>query len=348
MSSLFRTTTVVAAVGVFLLAGLAGEAQEATPTPPELKPLKRFVGSWEHQVVSKPAAWTPEETTMTLTSEGEWILNGRVLQAKAEWSPTSQGRSGTKEALVLMTYDPEKKEYRQWHFGSSGSMPRGENLGHWDEASKTFTWKGTLLHGITSTEVHRFTDDETHNWTLVFKDRNGDVWFDLEAKAKRKALVTHSDAQQQGGEAPPPEMKLLQQMVGTWQESNVSRVAERTPVETRTKTTLKVVPILGGHFVRCEVFDDDGKAIAMMIRTFDAEQQACRQWMFHPGSCGVESRGQWDEATNTLTLTDEGQRITGTATIRFSDKDTIQWSFISRDRRGKVYFDAIGKSVRQR
>jgi hypothetical protein len=143
-------------------------------------------------------------------------------------------------------------------------------------------------------------------------------------------------------------MKLLQQMVGTWQESNVSRVAERTPVETRTKTTLKVAPILGGHFIRCEVFGDDGKAIAMMIRTFDAEQQAFRQWMFHPGSCGVESKGQWDEATNTVTLTDEGQRITNVTTIRFSDKDTMQWSHISRNGQGKVYLNIEGKSVRQR
>ena len=61
-----------------------------------------------------------------------------------------------------------------------------------------------------------------------------------------------------------------------------------------------------------------------------------------------EARGQWDEATNTLTLTDEGQRITSTATLRFSDKDTMQWIFISRDRQGKVYFDTVGKSVRQR
>ena len=62
---------------------------------------------------------------------------------------------------------------------------------------------------------------------------------------------------------------------------------------------------------------------AVMLRTFDAEQRTFRQWTFHPGSCGIESRGQWDEATNTLTLTDEKQRITSTATIRFSDKDTM-------------------------
>ena len=344
MKGLFNPTTVIAVVGVFLLSGLLIEAQEVTPNPqvPELKPLQRFIGSWEQQMVSKPAEWTPEKTTMTLTSKGEWILDGRVLQAKAEWSP-----SGTK-ALALMAYDAENKEYRQWYFDSDGGMSRGENRGKWDEAAKTFTWKGTLPNGVTSTQTHRFIDNDTQEWTLVFKDSTGKVLLNMEAQAKRKASVTHSDAQRQGAKAPPPEMKLLQQMVGTWQETNVSRVAEWTPKETRGKSTSKVASILGGHFVRCEVFDDNGKAVAMMIRTFDAEQQAYRQWTFHPGSCGVESRGPWDEATNTLTLTDEGQIITSISTIWFSDKDTMQWSYVSRDPQGKVYLHIEGRSVRQR
>jgi hypothetical protein len=342
MRSVVNTTTVVTAVGVFLISGSPGQAQEATPISPELKPLQRFIGSWDQQVVSKPTIWTPKETTAKCPVTVNWILRGRMIEHRCAWSP------GNTQGLCLMAYDAVNGQYRQWYFDSSGSIPHGENRGKWDEAAKTFTWKGASDNAITSTQTHRFFDSDTQEWTLVFKDRTGKVLLDMEAKAKRKPLVTSSDSQGQGAKAPPPEMKLLRQMIGTWKESNVSRVAEWTPEETRGQSTLKVVPILGGHFVRCEVFDDDGKAIAMMIRTFDAEQQACRQWMFHPGSCGVEARGQWDDATNTLTLTDEGQRITSVATMWFSDKDTMQWSFISRDRQGKVYFDAIGKSVRQR
>ena len=70
MRSLVTTTIVATAVGVFLLSSLPGEAQETRPDPqvPELKPLQRFVGSWEQQVVSKPAEWTPERTTMIITT----------------------------------------------------------------------------------------------------------------------------------------------------------------------------------------------------------------------------------------------------------------------------------------
>jgi len=328
-------------VGVFLLSGLPGEAQEATPDPqsPELKVLDRFVGSWELDFVVNMGTGN---TKMKADVTTNWILLGRVIQHKFVWSP------GDKHGLGFFTYDAEEKAYREWYFDSTGSVPRDVHRGQWDEAAKTLTWKGSSSNGITRTMVNRFIDNDTYEWSLVDKDRSGKVVFENEATAKRKTSVTSSDSHGQGTNPPPPEMKPLQQMVGTWREAHVSKVAEWTPEESRMTSILKVSPILGGHFVRCEVTDDDGKALAMMIRTFDTEQQAYREWMFPPGRFGGESRGQWDEATNTLTLANKRQGITGVTTIRFSDKDTMQWGVNLRDRQGKVYYDALGKSVRQR
>ena len=52
------TTTAVAAVSVFLLSGLRGEAQEATTIQQssELKVLQQFIGSWEQQVAETCAS----------------------------------------------------------------------------------------------------------------------------------------------------------------------------------------------------------------------------------------------------------------------------------------------------
>ena len=73
MRSLVKTTIVAAAVSVFLALGLPIEAQEATTIQqsPELKVLQQFIGSWEQQIVAKPAEWTPEKTTMGLTTKVE-------------------------------------------------------------------------------------------------------------------------------------------------------------------------------------------------------------------------------------------------------------------------------------
>ena len=205
------------------------EALQAKPTSPELQPLHNFIGSWEQQVVAKPAEWTPDKTVATCPVTVNWILGGRMIEHRCIWSP------GNIHGLCLMAYDAEKGEYRQWYFDSNREMPRGENRGSWDEATKTFTWKGHAPNGITTAQSHRFIDNDTQEWSLVFKDSSGKVCLDTEAKAKQKSSVTISDPQGRGAKAPPPEMKLLEQCVGTWREANVSKVAEWTPKETRGK-----------------------------------------------------------------------------------------------------------------
>jgi len=131
-------------------------------------------------MVSKPAEWTPEKTITTGTGKVEWILRGRMIQDKGVLSPDNL------HCLTLKTYDSENKVYEQWWFDSNGNIPRDENRGKWDEATQTFTWKGSLPNGITSTRTDRFIDEDTLESTVVFKDRTGKVLLDMEAEAKRK------------------------------------------------------------------------------------------------------------------------------------------------------------------
>jgi hypothetical protein len=176
MRSLINT---IAAAGVVLFSGLAGNAQEVKPTSPELQPLHRFVGSWEIQMVSKPAEWTPEKKTTTCTTKMEWTLGGRMIETRCVWTPDNI------HGLALIAYDAVNKEYRQWYFDSTGLIQRGENRGNWDEPTKTFTWKTTSDHGIVS-QSHRFIDKDTFEWIFVFKDAAGKVCLDMEGTAKRK------------------------------------------------------------------------------------------------------------------------------------------------------------------
>ena len=143
-------------------------------------------------------------------------------------------------------------------------------------------------------------------------------------------------------------MKVLQRMAGKWHEEGVTRIAEGRPAETRITYTSKFSSILGGHFLLQRASDKDGKVVIVTVRTFDPEQQEYRQWLFDSNGSASELSGQWNDAKNTLTLTDEGESITGVGTIHFLDDETMEWEFVSKDAQGKVYLHVEGKSTRQK
>jgi hypothetical protein len=156
-------------------------SQEAiTPEQsPEFEVLQRFIGSWQWQVTSRPAG-ASEKTTMALATECEWALRGRMIKHEYDWSPANAN------GLGLVTYDAEKQAYRDWYFGSSGPLPQGENWGKWDESTQTLSWKGTVPNGTSTTQVCRFTDNDTIEWRLLSEDRSGEDLLEMEGTAKRK------------------------------------------------------------------------------------------------------------------------------------------------------------------
>ena len=160
-------------------------------------------------------------------------------------------------------------------------------------------------------------------------------------------LLATSDVRGQESKTPPPEMKILQKIVGAWQDDSTSKVAEWTPEETRAKTTSKANRTLGGRFVLSRVCDSEGKLSSIHLFTYDEEQQVYRQWFFDSNGATVESTGKWDESNSTLSFTNEKQGITGVFSIHFVGEDTMQWSVVSKDQQGKVYLDIHGKTTRQ-
>jgi len=160
-------------------------------------------------------------------------------------------------------------------------------------------------------------------------------------------LLATSGVRGQETKTPPPEMKVFHKMVGAWQSEATSKVAEWTPEETHTKGTSKNDLILEGHFLLSRNFDSQGKLSDIHLFTYDKEQQAYRQWFFNSNGSTLESTGKWDEGSSTLTLTNETRAITGVFSMHFVDKDSAQWSVVSKDQQGKLYLDLHGKTTRQ-
>lgn len=83
------------------------------------------------------------------------------------------------------------------------------------------------------------------------------------------ALLMHANARGQEGVAPPPEMKALERLLGTWKVENIGKV----PEETRSTTIAKRELVLGGRFVQ-EIgdFDAKGKPKYMCMYTYDPDK----------------------------------------------------------------------------
>ena len=161
------------------------------------------------------------------------------------------------------------------------------------------------------------------------------------------AVLMHADVRGQESNVPPPEMKVLERLVGTWEVETIVKVPEETGSD---KLVVKRELVLGGRFVQeMGGSDDKGKPNFMGMYTYDSNRKTYRRWFFLSGGFYTEGTGTWDESRQTLTFTNRlPGGITGTLTLRFSDETTFSHSIIARDASGEISYHQEGKSVRQK
>jgi len=155
-------------------------------------------------------------------------------------------------------------------------------------------------------------------------------------------LSTDLRGQESGG--PPPEMKALERLLGTWKVENIGKVPEKTHSTGIAKREL----VLGGRFVQETGFDDKGKTAYMCMHTYDSNRRTYRWWFFYPAGFS-EHTGTWDESSQTFTfISRPGGGAMGVTTLQFLDETTLDFSMVLKDAGGKVVFHMVAKAVRQK
>lgn len=153
-----------------------------------------------------------------------------------------------------------------------------------------------------------------------------------------------------GDERPPkpPELKVLERFVGTWDCETVMKPAVWTPKEVREKTVEVNELVMDGWYLQGSSRTQGGKFQAHLMNTYDPDQKKFRTWKFTPGGRCEELIGQWNEATSTLTITsDLGNGITSRADFHLIDKDHREYDVVAKDGDGKLYLDIHGTVTRQ-
>jgi hypothetical protein len=150
---------------------------DGPPMPPELKVLEKFVGTWDCEIVTKPAVWTPKEERQRAVEVNEMALDGWFLHG------CSKTQDGKTLAVLMNTYDPAKKEYRTWRFVGKGCE---ELIGQWDESTSTMTITTDHGYGITTKAAFHVIDQDHREYRIAAKDGDGKVYLDIQATVTRR------------------------------------------------------------------------------------------------------------------------------------------------------------------
>ena len=147
-----------------------------------------------------------------------------------------------------------------------------------------------------------------------------------------------------------PELKVLNRMIGTWDEVMTNKATEWTPKAERSTSVTKRTWALGGRFLRGDGVWQPAKAEFINLVTYDSATKEYRNWYFSAGVFprGI-NRGTWDEKGKTLTwmATDEfGNKSVGKT--KFIDDDTFEWTVVTSDPQGKVVLDLQAKNTRRK
>lgn len=140
--------------------------------------LDRLVGTWDVEMSSKARPGQKLKAEIT----GRKILGGRYIEIRDRQVPTGD------ENYTLITYDAEKKAYRQWHYSSRWGHTEG--TGAWDEATKTLSWTGqggTTKTPVNTSLVWKLGTSGNTEFKNSVRDRKDKVLEDLEGTQTRRS-----------------------------------------------------------------------------------------------------------------------------------------------------------------
>jgi hypothetical protein len=150
---------------------------------------------------------------------------------------------------------------------------------------------------------------------------------------------------------PPPELRVLEDTLGIWDEVMTNKPTEWLPKAERSTSITRKTWALGGQLIRMEGVWNPAKTEFLSLATYDPIAKVYRTWYFD--SAGGMPRGSvqgtWDAKTRTMTWTgtDEGGNKSVGKT-RIVDKDTHEWTVVTTNPNGKVVLDLSAKNTRRK
>jgi hypothetical protein len=323
------------------------EIKELPPnvtSPPRLpdtaeQVLPALAGNWKGEFTQRIYAGKPAEKKFTAISVNDWIVGNTWLRQRVHMENGGY--------LSLTSFDANSQSFRDWFFHASGLI-FGPSAGRWDPATRSITWTSLPQNGILMLNTWRFVDADTVSWEAMIRDKEGQTIFQMDARLQRSAETPTIDETTTAGPL-PPEMAVLERLVGEWETSGIVKNA-KNPDGRKADWRSSVRSILGGRVIATHrtgsTSDDDDESIS--LATFDTFSKAYGRWSFRPNGNVLEYGGLWDEANQMLKwhwAGKDGSQTSNTWNLR--DPNRYDWQVLTKDALGKTTFEVQATSVRQ-
>lgn len=331
------TTRLLPSACLLLFVTCAASAQEQAAAPKN-EVLQRFVGVWDLKSTLKPSKWNPDGGEFTGKESTVWALKNRIIMIRDVSAP--DGRKG----LFISTHDAPRDAYPFWCFDSNGLMGTQWQLKWNAEANAAVGRSIDCPPAWTTGGRNHFPDANTNLVNFWMRDENGALLMETNGRkdrlpADREAAIVAAWKKHEPPADLPAELKVLDRMIGTWDIVSVRKPAIWSPNGDRTTGTITREWILNGRFVMGTSVNSDGSE-GLALFSFDSETKTYRNWFFNSLGHQYAAQGQWNQATQTFSLTatrDDGK--TTKTSIRYASPDLESWNTRITDAAGKVYVD---------
>ncbi|HEV3142460.1 MAG TPA: protein kinase [Gemmataceae bacterium] len=307
-------------------------AARSLPTQPA-DVLPFAVGTWQCEAVTTVPKVPPEHARSTGVSNFDLVADGKFLRGY------TIGDEGRFENLVVQSYDKDKNAILGWFFTSWGEAT-GPGIGVFDVEKQTILWMEKLPGEIQAIHQFEFVDANTIKTRLFHQNAKNQIVLDsrntftrLDKPAERKPQPI--DPQR------PQEMKILDRLVGIWQDE---LTRQDSPQIDRPKLITKTTahPILAGHFIEATEDEESSGVSTYWLATFDGQRKKYRLWQFGSSGNAEDLEGSWDEASQSM----HWKSLDNSVEIRwtFKSDDLREVRAKIKNRKGEIIQDLSGMS----
>lgn len=312
-------------------------------SPPKLpdtaeQVLPALAGAWKGEYTQKVYGGKPAEKKITAVAVNDWIVGQKWLRQRVQME--SEGFQS------ITCYEPNSKTFRDWFFHSRGLI-FGPSTGRWDSATRTMTWTNLPEDGVILLMILRFLDADTFTGEILIRDKEGKTVFEMASRMTRTTENLTIDEGTYAGPL-PPEMAVLDRLVGDWQYTGVIKDAE-SPDGLKATWQSASRKILGGRVIAAESTGHPRFKESYSLSTFDSIGKAYGRWLFKADGTVLEYDGGWNEKTQTMKwhwADKDGSQSTALWHLR--DADRYDFQLLTKDALGKTTADVQATSVRQR